>query len=254
MQLKKVFFYFILCFSIAKADKVESILNSFIGIPYRNDGATGAFGQYTLFSNQKQVFKNAGFNCSGFVLEAFRSITNEELSLDEVKVDNFNDSGKKAKMGEDWDFGYDLILNITDKFKLKLLLPDATIELDELMSATEIYKYTKTAKPYQSIGFYIQDDKTLEFLKNNIKEQTLYLVDMNANNRVKNYKLSHYHVGIIYRPTAEKIYYYDATRANNVNKRNLYDKKEWQLFKKNFSDSKGNKKKFLLFEVDINKN
>ncbi len=85
-----------------------------LGTPYRDDGVDDPAGRHTLFADQAKTFPDRGLNCSGFVVTASRGILGRPLPLDAMRRDRKGDSGPGAAAGEDWDFGYDLLLNVTD--------------------------------------------------------------------------------------------------------------------------------------------
>lgn len=90
----------------------EEILEAFLRIPYRKDGAVSADGRHTLWADQTRTFKGPGLNCSGFMSAAARFLLGVNFDLDEVRRDVLADSLPGSPLGEDWDFGLDAALNL----------------------------------------------------------------------------------------------------------------------------------------------
>ncbi|MGL4667728.1 MAG: hypothetical protein ACRCWR_07340, partial [Saezia sp.] len=108
---------------LEKAPTPLAKMECFRGLPYRVDGVLDEHARWTTWENQGQEFSSAGLNCSGFTMAVSRSIWGQTLSLEAAKYDRLNDSGPAAPMGQDWDFGLDLILNLTDELPRRLI-PD----------------------------------------------------------------------------------------------------------------------------------
>jgi cell wall-associated NlpC family hydrolase len=90
----------------------EEILEAFLGIPYRQDGAVADDGRHTLWASPGRVFPAPGLNCSGFMAAAARFLLGVNFPLDAARRDLLSDSGKGAPLGEDWDFGLDAALSL----------------------------------------------------------------------------------------------------------------------------------------------
>lgn len=92
-----------------------------IGIPYVDDAVTDARGRTVTFRAPDRALPSRGLNCSGFVVEAARRLWGYAGSPREAARDRAGDSGPEAESGEDWDFGYDLVLNLSEGLERRWL-------------------------------------------------------------------------------------------------------------------------------------
>lgn len=218
----------------------EAILSSLPGIPYRDDGAIDEYGRYTLFAEPERRFDTPGLNCSGLVLEASRLLLNKNFTLEEVKRDRLGDSGPGSPHGEDWDFGWDLIMNISEGFPRTLLLPG-----------------NKTQNPASATGFSprgydLHKDETWRELPGRLRQGFLYLVSMNVEGRRKGYKLVHYHVGLIHVDTAGKAWFYQTTgKGKTANRRDLNSPAGIGSLKQAFANRGDQRRMMLVLEVPL---
>lgn len=181
------------------------IFRDFSGIPYRNDGAVNQDGQYTLFADRSMRFAEPGLNCSGFTVAASRFILGRNFSLDQVTLDRNGDSGPDAELGEDWDFGFDLIMNLSDGRERKVMLPfgkEADMSSPDGMSLR---------------GFTLHDRAAWDDVLSKMKKDRLYLFSLSKPVNFKNYKMIHHHVGLMAKDGAGKVYLCHATRKGGVN-------------------------------------
>ncbi|CCO25443.1 hypothetical protein [Maridesulfovibrio hydrothermalis] len=184
----------------------ESILSFFEGIPYRGDGAINRFGDFTLFAQPDTRFEKPGLNCSGFTVAASRYFLKRNFALADMTIDRLADSGVGAADGQDWDFGYDLILNVTQGMERKVMLPygkTASIKDNDGMSLR---------------GFNLHDRAAWADVISSMRPGNLYLFSMNKPVKFKNYKLLHYHVGVIVPDGRGHIWLCHATTKGGVNK------------------------------------
>lgn len=215
------------------------VLTAFLGLPYREDGAVNEGGEYTQFAARDRRFTTPGLNCSGFVLAASRYLVGRNISLDEAVRDRMNDSGPGAAHGQDWDFGWDLILNISEGLPRRLLLPGGK-SLDPKDADASLR------------GYPIQAASTWRDLPPRLRPGRLYLVSLSMIGRSKGYGLQHYHVGLIHVSPAGEAWFYQTTgRGGGVNRRNLNSPSGRASFKRAFADSGGQKKMMLVLEADL---
>ncbi|MDL2316217.1 hypothetical protein LJC59_03965 [Desulfovibrio sp. OttesenSCG-928-A18] len=218
----------------------EDILAAMLGIPYRIDGAVNEQGQFTLFADQKQRFSSPGLNCSGFVLEASRLLLGHNFSLDAVMRDRLGDSGPGAPDGQDWDFGWDLIMNISEPFARNMLLPGHA-SMDPAASTG-----------FGPRGFDTNDPATWEELPGRLRPGFLYLASFSAESRRKGYTLQHYHVGLIHVDARGRAWYYHTTGKNSKsNRQDLNSPQGRAAFQKAFSPSKGKRKYMCIIELPL---
>lgn len=216
------------------ADANDRILEAMLGIPYRMDGAVNEKGEFTLFADQSRRFTDPGLNCSGFVLQASRYLLKRNFVLDDIRRDRLSDSGPGSSHGEDWDFGWDAIMNISDPFPRFMLLPGGK-QMDPLKSTG-----------FSPRGFDIQSDATWKELPARLKPGYLYLVSFSDTGRRKGYGLQHYHVGLIHVSAGGNAWYYHTTgTGSKSNRRDLKSAQGQASFKKAFAN-KGQKRKMMV--------
>ncbi|WP_051258186.1 hypothetical protein [Desulfovibrio cuneatus] len=202
----------------------EQILESLVGIPYRIDGTTDEFGNYTLFAQPNERFASPGLNCSGLVLTASRLLLRTNFTLHEVMVDRLNDSYQGAPLGHDWDFGWDLIMNISERFPRTLLLPG-----NKTMDPAK----TTGSTPH---GFDLAKKETWHELMPRFKTNHLYLVSWKQQVKNPGYDWAHYHVGLIHKNSKGEVWLYQTTRqGKTANRRNLASAEGMQSFMKSFA-------------------
>lgn len=221
----------------ASPDKIAEAL---LGLPYRVDGAVNTAGEYTLFADQTRRFNSPGLNCSGLVLELSRFLLGRNITLEEALRDRLGDSGPGSPHGEDWDFGWDLILNISEGFPRRFLLPGGRVQ-----------------DPAETTGFAprgydIHDEAVWRELPARFRRGSLYLISFTAEGRRKGYGLQHYHVGLVYAASDGQAWFYQTTgRGGGVNRRDLRSAKGRDSFKRAFANTGKSRKMMLVLEVDL---
>ena len=85
-----------------------------LGQPFRVDGAQDEEGRWVTFNRPDKISSAPGFNCSGFTVAAARLLLARPFSLAEATRDRRGDSGPGSPLGPDWDFGLDLIFNLSE--------------------------------------------------------------------------------------------------------------------------------------------
>ncbi len=218
----------------------DQMLAAFLDIPYRFDGAVDEFGRYSMFAEPSRVFPSPGLNCSGLVLSASRFLLGKNITLAQAVRDRLGDSGPGSPNGEDWDFGWDLIMNISDGFSRTLLLPGG-----------------KTMDPARATGFSprgydIQEPATWRELPGRLAPGHLYLVSLTSEGRRKGYGLQHYHVGLIHVDSAGKGWFYQTTGKGAVsNRRDLKSPDGQASFRKAFANTGNARKMMLVLDVRL---
>lgn len=218
----------------------QAVPEAFLGLPYRVDGAINELGEYTLFAERSRRFSTPGLNCSGLVLGASRFLLGRNITLDEAVRDRNGDSGPGAPDGEDWDFGWDLILNLSEGFSRRFLLPGGAV-----------------AGPAGSSGFTYRgydfhDEKTWRELPSRFLPGHLYLLSLNVEGHVKGYGLQHYHVGLVHVADTGEAWFYQTTgKGGKVNRRNLNSKQGQDSFRRSFANTGKTRKMVLVLEVDL---
>lgn len=218
----------------------DQIVSAFQGIPYRVDGALNEYGQYSLFADQTKLFNTPGLNCSGLVLGVSRLLLHKNITLDEAVKDRLGDSGPDSPHGEDWDFGWDLIMNISEGFPRALLLPGG-----KAMDPAE-------SSGFSPRGFDIQHQDTWRELPDRLVPGYLYLVSLTAEGRRKGYGLQHYHVGFIHVDSAGRAWFCQTTSKGRVsNRRDLKSPAGMASFQRSFVGSGATRKMLLILAVTL---
>jgi hypothetical protein len=225
---------------VSPASDPDRVMEGFLGLPYREDGAINENGEYTLFSDQGRRFLSPGLNCSGLVLESSRLLLGKNVTLHDAMRDRLGDSGPGASSGEDWDFGWDLILNISEGFSRRFLLPGGIAAEPSLGTGMS------------PRGYDIRQDATWKELPERLTPGHFYLVSLNVEGRRAGYGLQHYHVGCIHIASTGEAWFYQTTgKSGGVNRRDLKSRQGRASFRKAFADTGGVSKKMLVLEVDL---
>jgi cell wall-associated NlpC family hydrolase len=104
-----------------------------LGQPFRLDGAQDEEGRWVTFNRSDKVSARPGFNCSGFTVAAARLLLARSFSLEAASQDRRGDSGPGAPLGEDWDFGLDLIANLAEGLAVRVLPEETDLSSPALM-------------------------------------------------------------------------------------------------------------------------
>ncbi len=167
-------------------------LNELLGIAYVNDEVRDETGRWTFFAHPETTAPSPGLNCSGFVVTSSRKLLGRSPSLSEATKDRFEDSGEGAPLGHDWDFGFDLVLNLSEGLPRTALLPDKDQPVDGLDGRA-------------LRGFAIDDVGAWAKVFPRIKVGQVSLVSLS---RVLGKKLQHHHVAFVLRDSADRVWFY----------------------------------------------
>ena len=227
-------------FAAAENISTEDALALFLGIPYRIDGAIDEQGRYTLFAVQDQLFAEPGLNCSGFVLQASRQLLRKNIPLDVATRDRLRDSGPDAAMGHDWDFGWDLVMNISEGVERSLLLPGGILADPAAGSGLD------------PLGFDLHAPETWQELPDRIRPNHLYLVSFSRPTKQRGYSLQHYHVGLFIRTSEKDWYIYHTSRQRGrVGRDNLGNEQGRARFLRSFANTGDHRKHIFVIEVPL---
>ena len=210
----------------------------FLGIPYRPDGIINDNGKYALFNEPTTCFSSPGLNCSGFVLAASRIILDRNISVASVVRDREGDSGPASPNGHDWDFGFDLIMNICEDVPCTILAPDRLAAMSKVTGKTapsfdpHSHAFTSEFLPHiQRNGFYL-----LSFSKHKTPDSPAYL---------------HYHTGIVVRDGNNVWLYSTTSNSGKVIRYNLNDDNELSRFRSSFKNTPGSFKRLTVIAVNV---
>lgn len=227
-------------YPISVQDNPLRIMDAFCGIPYRADGGINEAGRYVYFARPEVMQSGPGLNCSGFVLGASRFILKSNISIAKANTDRLGDSGADSPYGQDWDYGWDIIMNISDSLPHRLILPGY------------VTKDVEGSDGFTYKGFDMHAKETWPELKARLKTGKLYLASFNRETTKKGYKMMHYHVGIIYVDAKGEMWLYQGTTQHkSIYKRSLSGAKNLGRFLKDFANTGNVRKHMLILEVDI---
>ncbi len=221
----------------------ERILDALTGLPYRDDGAINEKGQYALFSAPDKAISSPGLNCSGFVLEAARLMRGRNMAVADAARDRLNDSGPGAAFGQDWDFGLDLVLNVSEGADRRWLLPGGkTLAVPDMPPSADMPGLR---------GFDLHAPETWAELPGRIKAGAVYFLSFNKETPKTGYKLLHYHVGILLRGAGGELWLYHSTPGRGAYKQNLETEAGREAFLKSFANTGKTRKMLLVLEMDL---
>lgn len=217
-------------------DDPMTVLAPLLGIPYRNDGVTDPTGRYTTFADPAARFGTPGLNCSGFVVTASRALLGRPLPLAAVKRDRKGDSGPNSPRGQDWDFGYDLLVNITEGLPRQVLLSNgASPDID-------------AADPAGLRGFPLHDATAWAAVLPRIRPGRLVLATLS---KMVRGRLLFYHVGLLVADPAGRIWFYHATPGHGVHRLGIDRPAGMTALLQEFAEKHFGDKKILLLAVPL---
>lgn len=219
----------------AAAADLTARADTLLGIPYRPDGVRDESGRWTLFEQPGKTFDTPGLNCSGLDFALMRLIAPGGPGIRQAARDRLGDSGPGASMGQDWDFGFDLILNLSEGMPRRWLAPEP-----RALSPADSGK--------ASLGFPVADRAAWKRALSQIGPNQACLVSFSQTGRRAGYTLQHYHVGVILPGAGGSRWLYQATPKSGVHKMDLADPKGMERFLGVFS---GGDKRVLLLSVDL---
>ena len=224
---------------LEKATTPLAKMECFRGFPYRIDGALDENGRWTTWADQNKEFTSAGLNCSGLTTAISRSIWGQTPPLSTLMHDRLDDSGPEAPMGEDWDFGIDLILNLTEDLPRRLIPnPYENKNVDSaLWNALDLRGVDVNSPDFPKMLAEIQP------------ENIYYFVISKPDGRFKG-GISFYHVGLILKEDTN-IWMYHATAKGGVYRVNLAGDQGLAWFRRYYGASSKGPRYIQLIEVPL---
>jgi len=221
-----------------KTDPID-IVNTHLGIPYREDGALDSEGHFTTFADPTKFFESPGLNCSGLVVSACRFLFDKNWTLEEVTRDRQGNSGTDATMGKDWDFGWDLVMNLTEGRSRKVIMPDGKAYSVEKSDGTTL------------TGFDLNDLQAWQRVMAQMKPGRVYLGSISKPTRKKGYRLLHYHVVLMLPDGKGGVWLYHATHRSNVHRMNINTSQGMNRLMSQFRGDRDDSKKILVVEAAL---
>lgn len=214
----------------------EVVLKQFLGMPYRKDGTLNDRQLYTTFNDPETVFATPGLNCSGLVLAASRKILDKAIPIKDAVRDRLNDSGPESPLGHDWDFGFDLILNIAEGTPHTLLLPGGS-RMPDILTGRNVPGFDPHAAHFS------------DYLLPRMKEGSFYLVSFSKHKTPESPALLHYHTGIMVRE-GDAVWSYSTTHTSKKTIRlNVASPEGLATFRHSFRNARNSYKRLTIIEV-----
>ncbi len=217
------------------ADKLAPLL----GTSYRDDGVDDPSGRHTRFADQAATFPTPGFNCSGFVTTASRALLLRPLPLDAVARDRKGDSGPGSPGGQDWDFGYDLVLNITEGLSRRILAADGGALLPADPAGIDARRFR---------GFPLHDAARWKAVLSRLHPGELVLA---ALSKEKGGRLYYYHVGLMLSDEGGRAFFYHATPGRGAHRLELSSPSGMAAFEQEFAEKRFGEKWIFLVAVPL---
>lgn len=173
-----------------------------LGIPYVEDAGLDQRGRWTSFAQPDQTLKHPGLNCSGFLVAAARRLLGYEGTLAQAGRDRLGDSGAGAKEGRDWDFGWDLVLNLSEGHPRHWVLPDGNPP-------------APGGSGRSLSGFRVHDREAWARLSSRWRPDRVYLATLN---RGSGSRLRHHHVALILQDAAGGLGFYQTLPGGRVHR------------------------------------
>jgi hypothetical protein len=215
-----------------------AIADVFLGMPYRYDGVLDERGRYTLFQKPQELFDTPGLNCSGFVVSVSRFLFHHNFRLEHMKRDRLGDSGPDSPLGDSWDFGWDLVFNLTDGLAPVVLGPDG-----------------RTSPPPDAdgrtlTGFDLGDEKAWRKVMDQMRPDRVYLGSFSKPASKTGAGLLHYHVALFLKDVKGAVWMYQTTHNHARLYRLRMDTSEGMgRFLESFANNRIGRKNILLLEV-----
>lgn len=218
---------------------LTDLLSPFIGIPFREDGAADSKGRWVTFNNPEVLASTPGFNCSGFTVAAARVLLGQDFDLATVALDRRGDSGADSPLGRDWDFGLDLILNLSQGQNCRFL-PEPENSQDQPLVPLG---------GGRSLGWGVSlHSPEFEKLLQDVRLGHFYFFVLSKPDRRFAAGVAYYHVGVIV-PDSEGLWLYHTTLGARTHRINLAKAEDLARFRRDFKPVSVGERRILLVEV-----
>lgn len=211
----------------ASVDAAPAV-SDLLGIPYVDDAVLDERGRWTFFEHPDRTAKSPGLNCSGLVTAAARRLLGRAPTLAEATRDRLGDSGADAPSGKDWDFGYDLVMNLSEGLPRRALLPDGAQGVESGDGRT-------------LRGFATGDAEAWRKVLPGIVAGRLYLASLSR----KGKRLEHHHVALVLRDEVGRVWLYQTLPKGRAHRLELTSEQGLRRVRESFAGTS-----VLLLEVE----
>lgn len=214
-------------------------LAPFLGIPFRADGAVDIQGRWVTFNEPDLEVRTPGFNCSGFTVAAAGKLLAYDFDLAEVVFDRRGDSGPGSPLGQDWDFGLDLILNLAQDYAHRFL-PEPENPEDPPLIPLE---------PGRALGWGVSlHSPAFEEQLKLIRPGRFCFFAFSKPDRRFPAGVSYYHVGVIV-PEPPSLWLYHSTLGAKTNRVDLADPEGLARLRRHFPPVRNGERRVFMIEV-----
>ena len=150
--------------------------------------------------------------------------------------DRKGDSGPDSPRGRDWDFGYDLVCNITEGLPRRVLAPGGPFPDPAALDATRVR------------GFPLHDAAAWKDALSRKRPDELVLA---ALSKEKDGRLYYYHVGLLVTDARGRAFFHHATPGRGAHRLELSDPAGMAAFAREFAEKRFGEKYILLVAVPL---
>jgi hypothetical protein len=216
----------------------EEILGSFQGIPFKEDGVVSDDGRWATWRDPGRTSPKPGLNCSGYLLEAVRLLTGSNVAILDAIKDRDNDSGPDSEMGLDWDYGLDIVMNLSGASLVDLIPAPTEGKLP----------LGQKGRP-EGLGLDINGPGFPELLRS-LDPNSVYLFAISKPDRRFKGGLSYYHVGLIDADRAGNLWIYQSTARAGAHRRNLNSPEGIAAIRRYFPPIRSGQRRMVLARLD----
>jgi len=204
-------------------------LRELLQIAYVDDAVLDERGRWTFFAHPERAAEHPGLNCSGFVYAAAQRLLGRTVSLSDATRDRLGDSGDGATMGKDWDFGFDLVMNLSEGLPRRAVLPDGDEDVEG-----------KSGLVLR--GFALDDARNWKKILARLEPDRVYLASISRDGN----KVQHYHVAVLLKDGDGRTWFYQTLPKGRSHRLELSSSKGLERMQAMF----GKGLRILLLEVD----
>lgn len=221
------------------ARSLTQSLEKFLGIPFLVDGAQNQDGRWVTFNEPDLNLGSPGFNCSGFTVAAARELLGRNFSLTEAGFDRRGDSGPGAELGQDWDFGLDLILNLAEAYPHRYLP-----EPENPDESPRVF-----LRPGRSLGWGVSiHSPDFERILKQINPGNFCFFVFSRPDKRFPAGLSYYHVGVII-PEGQAMWLYHVTKGAKTSRIDIGSRDGLARLRRYFKPIENGERRVFMIEV-----